>query len=170
MFFCVPFRAKYGDMKKKMERHPGEQNTIRDFEKPPTSWAAPVRPKLKHALRCGHIKSRRFLPKKHIKTPCPLCVTLLLRDYRSERITVRAQQIASCCRRTAELSSFEGSARITPLLPFVFFVLNLERIVGRCSLSPDHSPLTPLCNSQNIPRVIIIPTKKNKINRSLLSI
>lgn len=26
--------------------------------------------------------------------------------------------------------------------------------------SPDHSPLTRLCNSQNIPLVIIIPTKK----------
>lgn len=98
------------------------------FQTPPTSWAAPVRPKsnTRSAVATSSVASPA---KKHIKTPCSVSVTLLLRDYREERITVRAQQIASYWRRTVELSSFEGAAP-----SFCLFLSNSEGIAGRCSL------------------------------------
>lgn len=49
-----------------------------------------------------------------------------------------------------------------PLLPFVFSCRTREGNCWPLLASPDHSPLTPLCNSQNIPLVIIIPTKKKQ--------
>lgn len=45
---------------------------------------------------------------------------------------------------------------------FCLFVSNSEGNCWPLLASPDHSPLTPLCNSQNIPLVIIIPTKKKQ--------
>lgn len=117
MFFCVPFMQNMENDKD------GTSSRLREyrlgFQKPPTSWAAPVKPKsnTRSAVATSSVASPA---KKHIKTPCSVSVTLLLRDYCEERITVRAQQIASYWRRTVELSSFEGAARIAPLLPFVF--------------------------------------------------
>lgn len=129
MFFCLPFMQKCEEMKG-MECRPAFYRWQFGIWK--TSHQLGCTSEASNQTRAEAVATSSVASpaKKHIKTPCSVSVTLLLRDYRKERITVRVQQIASRWRRTVGPSSFQGAARE---VAFCLFVSSSEGVAGRLS-------------------------------------